>query len=114
MALVRSLTGAGTGSQQIAGQQRQPASLDVEEEGLRIAGLLAGALVSALMLALAAAGAAATFAVHFWGDSRLPTTGGAATFFTMAAVLMAWRVACALRAKPCLPTAADADSDFYR
>jgi uncharacterized membrane protein YqjE len=116
MALGRSLTGVGTGSPQVARQWRQAASLDVEEEILRIGGLLAGALVTALMLALAAAGAAAAFAVHFWGDSRLPATVSAATFFTMAAALTAWRVACALRDKPCLPagTPTEVDSDFYR
>lgn len=100
MGLGRSLSRVAAGALQIARQRVELASLDVEEEMLRIGGLLAGALVTALMLALALASAAATFVIYFWDGARLAATLGVTAFFVLAGVLMAWRVARAVQQKP--------------
>ena len=100
MALGHSLTRLAASGLQIARQRIELASLDVEEEMLRIGGLLAGALVTALMLALALASAAATFVIYFWDAGRLTATLGVTAFFALAGALMAWRLARALREKP--------------
>jgi uncharacterized membrane protein YqjE len=100
MALGQSLTRLAASALQIARQRVELASLDVEEEMLRIGGLLAGALVTALMLALALASAAATFVIYFWDGARLAATLGVTAFFLLAGVLMAWRLTRALQEKP--------------
>lgn len=100
MALGESLSRLGASSLLLARQRLELASLDVEEELLRLGGLLAGALVTALMLALALAGAAAAFIIYFWEGARLAASLGVTAFFMVAGVLMAWRLARALREKP--------------
>jgi uncharacterized membrane protein YqjE len=111
MALGQTLTRLGASSLRMARQRLELASLDVEEELLRMAGLLAGALVTALMLALAFASAAATFVIYFWGGARLAATPGVTAFFALAGTLMAWRVARALRDKPHFLAATLAEMD---
>lgn len=100
MALGQSLARLGASLLEIARQRLELAALDVEEELLRLGGLLAGALVTALMLALALASAAATFVIYFWDGARLAATLGVTGFFALAGALMAWRLARALRDKP--------------
>ena len=100
MGLGQSLTQLAASSLLIARQRLELASLDVEEELLRVGGLLAGALVTALMLALALASAAATFVIYFWEGARLAATLGVTAFFALAGALMVWRLARALRDKP--------------
>lgn len=100
MALGQTVSRLGATSLLLARQRLELASLDIEEELLRVGGLLAGALVTALMLALAFAGAAATLVIYFWEDARLVATLGVTAFFALAGALMAWRVARALRNKP--------------
>jgi uncharacterized membrane protein YqjE len=100
MALAQSLARLGASALQTARQRLELAALDVEEELLRIGGLLAGVLVTALMLALALASAAATFVIYFWDGARLAATLGVTGFFALAGALMAWRLARALRDKP--------------
>jgi uncharacterized membrane protein YqjE len=100
MALGQSLSRLGANSLQMARQRLELASLDVEEELLRIGGLLAGALVTALMLALALAGAAAAFVIYFWEGARVAASLGVTGFFALAGALMVWRLARALRDKP--------------
>ncbi|MCM2250867.1 MAG: phage holin family protein [Ramlibacter sp.] len=100
MSLGESLGRLGASSLLVARQRLELASLDVEEELLRLGGLLAGALVTALMLALALAGAAATVVIYFWEEARLAASLGVTAFFCAAAALMAWRLARALRDKP--------------
>jgi uncharacterized membrane protein YqjE len=113
MALGRTLTQLGASSLLVARQRLELASLDVEEELLRLGGLLAGALVTALMLALALASAAATLVDYFWEGARLAATLGVTGFFAVAALLMAWRLARALRDKPrfLAATLAELDKD---
>jgi uncharacterized membrane protein YqjE len=100
MGLGQSLSRLGASSLLMARQRLELASLDVEEELLRIGGLLAGALVTALMLALALAAAGATFVIYFWEGARLAASLGVTAFFALAGALMAWRLALALRDKP--------------
>jgi uncharacterized membrane protein YqjE len=100
MALGQSLTRLAASSLVLARQRLELASLDVEEELLRIGSLLAGALVTALMLALALASAAATFVIYFWDGARLAATLGVTAFFVLSGALMAWRLARAVRDKP--------------
>jgi uncharacterized membrane protein YqjE len=114
MALGQSLTRLAASSLLIARQRLELASLDVEEEMLRVGALLAGALVTALMLALALASAAATFVIYFWDGARLAATMGVTAFFALAGALMAWRLNRALRNKPrfLAGTLAELDKDF--
>jgi uncharacterized membrane protein YqjE len=100
MALGQSLTRLVASSLVLARHRLELASLDVEEELLRIGSLLAGALVTALMLALALASAAATFVIYFWDGARLAATLGVTAFFVLSGALMAWRLARAVRDKP--------------
>lgn len=116
MALGQSLAQLGASSLKIARQRLELASLDVEEELLRIGALLAGALVTALMLALALAGAAASLVIYFWEGARLAASLGVTGFFALAGALMAWRLARALRDKPrfLAGTLAELDRDGER
>lgn len=113
MALGQSLIRLGASSLMLARQRLELASLDVEEELLRLGALLAGALVTALMLALALAGAAATFVIYFWEGARLAASLGVTAFFALVAALMAWRLARAVRDKPrfLAATLAELDKD---
>lgn len=81
------------------------ASLDLEEELLRIGGLFARALVTASMLALAAAGAMAFFADYLWQGASPATTLRASAFFALAGAFAAWRLARTLRRTPHLSAA---------
>lgn len=100
MALVRNLARLGASSLLLARQRLELASLDIEEELLRFGLLLAGALVTALMLALALSAAAASVVIYFWDGARMSAVLGVTGFFSLAAVLMAWRLVTALRDKP--------------
>ena len=97
-------------------QRLELASLEVEEELLRVGLLLARALVTALMLALALLAAGATVVIYFWDAARMTAAIGVTGFFALAAILMAWRLACALRDKPSFfaATLAELDKDAQR
>ena len=62
-------------------QRLELASLDVEEELLRLGNILAGALVTALILALAFAAAAAMVVTYYRDASRLSALLGVTAFF---------------------------------
>lgn len=113
MALARNLARLGAGSLLMARQRFELASLDIEEEVLRVGLLLAGALVTALMLTLAFSAAAATIVIYFWDGARMAAALGVTGFFTLAGLLMAWRLATALRDKPRLfaATLAELETD---
>ena len=113
MALARNLARLGAGSLLLARQRLELASLDIEEEVLRIGLLLAGALVTALMLALALSAAAATIVIYFWESARMAAAISVTGFFTLATALMAWRLAVAWRDKPrfLAATLAELDKD---
>jgi uncharacterized membrane protein YqjE len=100
VALARNLARLGAGSLLLARQRLELASLDIEEEVLRVGLLFAGALVTALMLTLALSAAAATIVIYFWDAARMAAVLGVTGFFTLAGLLMAWRLATALRDKP--------------
>ena len=100
MALGQTLSRLGASLLLVARQRLELASLDVEEELLRLGALLAGALATALMLALALAAAAATLVVFFWDSARLAALLGVTGLFVAATLVMAWRLARALRDKP--------------
>jgi uncharacterized membrane protein YqjE len=113
MALAQSLGRLAVSSLRTARQRLELAALDLEEELLRIAGLLAGTLVTALMLSLAFASAAAMFVIYIPDGARLAGTPGVTGFFALAGALMAWRLARALRDKPhfLAATLAELDQD---
>ncbi len=100
MALASNLARLGAGSLLAARQRLELASLDVEEELLRLGLLLAGAVVTALMLTLALSAAAASVIIYFWDGARLAAVLGVTGFFAVATLLMVWRLALALRSKP--------------
>jgi len=114
--LARNLARLSAGSLLLVRQRLELASLDVEDELLRVGLLLAGALVTALMLALALSAAAATFIIYFWDGARLAAALGVAGFFLLAGALMAWRLVLAVRDKPrfLAATLAELDKDGQR
>ncbi len=113
MALARNLARLGVGSLLVARQRLELASLDIEEELLRVGLLLAGVLVTALMLALALSAVAASIVIYFWDGARMAAVLGVTGFFTLAGVLMAWRLVIAVRDKPrfLAATLAELDKD---
>lgn len=116
MSLGRGVTRLVAGSVLLLRQRLELASLEVEEEILRLGLLLARAMVSALLLALALFGTGATVVIYFWDAARLAAAIGVTVFFALAAVLAGWRLAAALRDKPAFlaDTLAELDKDAQR
>jgi uncharacterized membrane protein YqjE len=114
--LGRHLARLAAGSLVVVRQRLELASLELEEELLRVGLLLARALVTAILLALALLGAGATIVIYFWETARLAAVVGVTAFFALAAVMMAWRVALALRDRPSFlaATLAELDKDAQR
>jgi uncharacterized membrane protein YqjE len=84
----------------VASQRLELASLDFEEELLRVGGVLAGILVAALVLTLALAAAAATVVAYYWDTSRLTALLCVTGLFTVAGLAMLWRLSYVWRSKP--------------
>jgi uncharacterized membrane protein YqjE len=100
MGLAASLSELGSGLLLAARQRLELAALDVEEEFIRLACLLAMAVAAALLATLALAAGAAAIAAHFWDTARIPALLGIALAFALGAGALAWRMARAWRAKP--------------
>jgi uncharacterized membrane protein YqjE len=100
MALGRSLTQLAAGTLLALRQRLELASLDVEEELLRLVGLIAGALVAALLFTLALAAGATTVVVLFWDQGRIAALVGVTLFFTLAGAVAAGAFSRALRDRP--------------
>jgi uncharacterized membrane protein YqjE len=100
MALGPSLSRLGAGTLLAIRQRLELASLDVEEEMLRLVGLIAGALVTALLFALALAAGAATVVVLFWDSARIAALLGVTVFFAASGALAASALTRSLREKP--------------
>ena len=113
MALGQALSRLGATSLQLVRQRLELASLDVEEELLRLDALLAGVLAAILMLTLALAAAAAGVVAYFWDSARMAALLGVTGAFAAAGLALAWRVARALRDKPrfLASTLAELDKD---
>ena len=116
MGLGRNFARLAAGSLVLVRQRLELASLELEEELLRIGLLLAHALVTAILLALALLGAGATVVIYFWDAARLAAALGVTAFFVLAGVFTAWRLAAALRDKPTFlaATLAELDKDAQR
>lgn len=84
----------------VASQRLELASLDVEEELLRLGNILAGTLITALILALAIAAATATVVVYYWDTSRMSALMGITGFFGTIGFVMLWRLSNVWRDKP--------------
>jgi uncharacterized membrane protein YqjE len=100
MALGQTLSRLGSNVLRGLHRRLELASLDVEEELLRIAGLLAFALAAILLFAMAVAAAAATVVVALWDVSRLAALIGVTCVFTVCGGAIAWHIARTLRDKP--------------
>lgn len=100
MGLGRSLGQLCAGSLQLARERLEFAALDVEEELLRFAGMLAAMVAAVLLGTLALAGLAATLVVWLWDTARVAALLGVSLAFAASAGLIAWRVAKARREKP--------------
>jgi uncharacterized membrane protein YqjE len=100
VALRETLSRLGASSLVVARQRLELASLDVEEELLRLGALLAGALAAALLLTLALAGITTALVVYFWDSARLGVLLGVSAAFALAGSGVAWRLSHALRDKP--------------
>jgi uncharacterized membrane protein YqjE len=100
MALVQTVPQLGASLLRVANQRLELASLDLEEELLRLGILLASVLIASLIIALAFAAAAATLVIYFWDNARLAALTGVTCFFSLGGLAMALRVAHALRNKP--------------
>jgi uncharacterized membrane protein YqjE len=94
------LTRLAAGSILLVRQRLELASLEIEEELLRLGVLLAGALVTALMLGLALLAAGAAVVIYFWDAARMTAAIAVTLFFALAAAFGAWWVACGVRDKP--------------
>jgi uncharacterized membrane protein YqjE len=114
--LGRNIARLAAGSLVLLRQRLELASLELEEELLRIGLLLARALVTAILLALALMAAAATVVIYFWEAARVAAAVGVTGFFALAGVVMAWRLLSALRDKPSFlaATLAELDKDAQR
>jgi uncharacterized membrane protein YqjE len=100
MALGPSLSRLGAGTLLALRQRLELASVDVEEEMLRLVGLIAGALVTALLFALALAAGAATVVVLFWDSARIAALLGVTLSFAGGGAMAASALARSLRDKP--------------
>ncbi len=116
MALGRNFARLAAGSVLLLRQRLELASLELEEQVLRLGLLLVRAIVTALLLALALFGAGATVIIYFWDAARLAAAVGVTGFFALAAVLAGWRFAAALRDQPAFlaATLAELDKDAQR
>lgn len=116
MALGRNFARLAAGSVLLLRQRLELASLELEEQALRLALLLARAIVTALLLALALFGAGATVIIYFWDAARVAAAFGVTAFFALAALLAGWKLAAALRDKPAFlaATLAELDKDAQR
>jgi uncharacterized membrane protein YqjE len=81
-------------------QRLELASLDVEEEMLRLTGLIAGVLVTALLFTLALAAGAATIVVLYWDSARIAALLGVTLFFAAGGAVAASALTRSLRDKP--------------
>lgn len=84
----------------VVSQRLELASLDLEEELLRVGSMLAGALAAALILTLALAVAAFTVVAYYWDTARLSALLSVAGVFTAVGFAMLWRLSNAWRSKP--------------
>jgi uncharacterized membrane protein YqjE len=100
MALGPTLSRLGESLLLVARQRLELASLDIEEELLRLCTLLAGTLITSLMLALALAAAATTLVVYYWDSARMTVLVALTGGFAVAGLVMLWRLSRALRDKP--------------
>jgi uncharacterized membrane protein YqjE len=100
VALADSLSRLGATAVLVVRQRLELAALDVEEELLRVARLLAGALSAVLLAVLALAWAAALVVTYFWDTARMEALAGVTLAFAAAAAFVAWKVAAAWDAKP--------------
>lgn len=105
------LSRLAAGSILLVRRRLELASLEIEEELLRVGLLLAGALATALMLGLALLAAGATVVIYFWDAARMTAAIGVTLFFALAAALAAWRLARAVRDKPGFLAASLAELD---
>jgi uncharacterized membrane protein YqjE len=100
MALGQSLSQLGTSFLLVVSQRLELASLDIEEELLRLGTLLAGTLVVSLLFALALALATTAVVVYFWDSARMAALLGLTALFTVAGAGMAWCLSRMLQNKP--------------
>jgi uncharacterized membrane protein YqjE len=100
MALGPALGRLGAGTLLALRQRLELASIDVEEELLRIVGLMAGALVTVLLFTLALAAAATVVVVLFWNEARIAALLGVTLFFTLAGAAAASALVRSVRDKP--------------
>jgi uncharacterized membrane protein YqjE len=100
MALGQTLSRLGESLLLVARQRIELASLDVEEELLRLGTLLADTLITSLILALALAAAAMTVVVYLWDSARLAVLLAVTALFTAIGLTMLWRLSRALHHKP--------------
>jgi uncharacterized membrane protein YqjE len=100
MALLETLSRLNASLLRIAGQRFELATVDIEEELLRLGILLAGTLVTALMLALALAAATFTIVIYFWDSARMVVLLAVTGLFAVTSLIMVWQLSRALRDKP--------------
>lgn len=100
MSLPASLRRLGGGYVALARQRLELAALDVEEELLRAAGLLAALLALVALASLALAAGAALLVVLLWDSARVAVLAGVTLAFTAAALAVYWWLQGALGAKP--------------
>lgn len=116
MALGRNLARLAATAVVLLRQRLELASLDLEEEVLRLALLLAWAALTALLGALALFAAAATLIILLWDVARVAAALGVTVFFAAAAGFTGWRLTGQWRDRPAFlaGTLAELDRDARR
>jgi uncharacterized membrane protein YqjE len=84
----------------IVRQRLELASIDVEEELLRLGLLLVAAMIAALTTGMALLLIASSIVIYFWDTAKWSALLSLCVVFSSLAAIMAWKLTTALREKP--------------
>jgi uncharacterized membrane protein YqjE len=95
-----SLARLGMSALRIVRQRLELASIDVEEELLRLGLLLVAAMIAALTTGMALLLIASSIVIYFWDTARWGALLSLCVVFSSLAAITAWKLTTALREKP--------------
>ena len=100
MGIAPSWARLATSALRIARQGLELASIDFEEEALRLGLLLVAAIVTAFTTAIAILLLVGAIVIYFWDTARWTALLSLCAFFSCVAAVMAWKLNTAVREKP--------------
>jgi ElaB/YqjD/DUF883 family membrane-anchored ribosome-binding protein/uncharacterized membrane protein YqjE len=100
MLISRRLARLSMSALRIMRQRLELASIDVEEELLRLGLLLVAAMIAALTTGMALLLIAGSIVIYFWDTARWGALVSLCVVFSSLAAIMAWKLTTALREKP--------------